>query len=63
MQKVIFLPAQNQTVQNQMAQAETYGEGPSKYGANASGQTDGHDYGIGQGGMQNAVNARMVENI
>ena len=58
--KVIFLPAQNQTVQNQMAVADAAGEGPSKY---AAGQSEGHDFGIGAGGMQNALNARMVENI
>ncbi|KAF7161936.1 hypothetical protein CNMCM5623_007351 [Aspergillus felis] len=50
--KVIFLPAVNQTVQQQLAAADNAGEGPSKYEA---GQTDG--------GFQRAINARVVEDI
>ena len=48
--KVIFLPAMNQTVQQQLATAESAGEGPSRYG-----QADD--------GFQRAMNARVVEDI
>jgi regulator of protease activity HflC (stomatin/prohibitin superfamily) len=48
--KVIFLPAMNQTVQQQMAAAENAGEGPSRYQ-----QPDD--------GFQRAMNARVVEDI
>jgi len=63
--KVIFLPAQNQTVQSQLAQAENVGEGPSRYqGASDStfmGQGQGHeDY---ETGLTSAVGARNIENI
>ncbi|KAL4931113.1 slipin family protein [Aspergillus undulatus] len=50
--KVIFLPAPNQTVQQQLAAAENAGEGPSRY---ASPQKDD--------GFQHAINARVVEDI
>ncbi|KAL6239980.1 hypothetical protein BDW75DRAFT_196608 [Aspergillus navahoensis] len=50
--KVIFLPAPNQTVQQQLATAENAGEGPSRY---ASPQ--------GNDGFQHAINARVVEDI
>ena len=53
--KVIFLPAMNQTVQQQMAQADQVGEGPSRYreeGASEFGS-----------GTSRAINAGMVENI
>lgn len=46
--KVIFLPAINQTVQQQLSTADSVGEGPSKY------QDDG---------FQRAMNARVVEDI
>lgn len=49
--KVIFLPAINQSVQQQMSAAENAGEGPSRY---QSPQDDG---------FQRAVNARIVEDI
>lgn len=49
--KVIFLPAMNQTVQQQLAAAENAGEGPSRYGQQA------------EDGFQRAMNARVVENI
>ncbi|OJJ44351.1 hypothetical protein ASPZODRAFT_135163 [Penicilliopsis zonata CBS 506.65] len=51
--KVIFLPAINQTVQQQLAAAENAGEGPSKYGPVS---TD-------DDGFQRAINARIIENI
>ncbi|GMF69204.1 unnamed protein product [Aspergillus oryzae] len=50
--KVIFLPAMNQTVQQQLAAADNAGEGPSRYG---TGNVDD--------GFQRAMNARVVENI
>jgi regulator of protease activity HflC (stomatin/prohibitin superfamily) len=60
--KVIFLPATNQTVQSQMAQADFAGEGPSSHGVSsnkdgASKMFDGDD------GFQKAINAHVVENI
>jgi hypothetical protein len=52
--KVIFLPAPNQTVQQQLAAAEGAGEGPSRYAAPAGHNDDG---------FQHAINARVVEDI
>ena len=53
--KVIFLPAMNQTVQQQLAAAENSGEGPSNYGGAQAAHLDD--------GFQRAMNARVVENI
>ncbi|OJJ60568.1 hypothetical protein ASPSYDRAFT_148068 [Aspergillus sydowii CBS 593.65] len=53
--KVIFLPATNQTVQQQLATADNAGEGPSRH---APQQNDGF-----QDGFQHAINARVVEDI
>ncbi|RDW86896.1 slipin family protein [Aspergillus mulundensis] len=50
--KVIFLPAPNQSMQQQLATAENAGEGPSRY---AAPQNDD--------GFQHAINARVVEDI
>ncbi|KAF2274880.1 uncharacterized protein EI97DRAFT_434784 [Westerdykella ornata] len=58
--KVIFLPAQNQTVLNQLAQADAAGEGPSNYKAGTSAE---HEYGHGNEGFQSAINARVIENM
>lgn len=55
--KVIFLPATNQTVQSQLATADKAGEGPSKYGASQPYDHDTSD------GFQQAMNARVIENI
>ncbi|KAI4173558.1 MAG: hypothetical protein LQ343_002896 [Gyalolechia ehrenbergii] len=59
--KVIFLPATNQTVQQQLSQADTYGEGPSSHGSSSKAdnafQNDTND------GFQQAMNARVIENI
>jgi regulator of protease activity HflC (stomatin/prohibitin superfamily) len=55
--KVIFLPATNQTVQSQLAMADTHGEGPSKYSGKQAFDTDSQD------GFQQAMNARVIENI
>lgn len=56
--KVIFLPAPNQTmaqIQESLKDADNVGEGPSRYGGNPFDQeTDG---------FQQAMNARVVENI
>lgn len=54
--KVIFLPATNQTVQSQLAQAENSGEGPSRY---LQGQGADQD----STGFQSAINANVVEHI
>ncbi|KAI4092057.1 MAG: hypothetical protein LQ348_005395 [Seirophora lacunosa] len=59
--KVIFLPATNQTVQTQMAQADNYGEGPSSH---ASGSKSGNAFqGDTDDSFQQAMNARVIENI
>lgn len=55
--KVIFLPATNQTVQAQMAMADSAGEGPSKYGSSNTFDRETND------GFQQAMNARVIENI
>ncbi|KAK4986421.1 hypothetical protein LTR66_007441 [Elasticomyces elasticus] len=57
--KVIFLPAQNQTVQSQLAMADRVGEGPSSYAHSQSAD----DYSHGVSGFQSAINARVVENM
>ena len=56
--KVIFLPATNQTVQQQLAQADAYGEGPS-----SQGQKSQPFMGDTSDGFQQAMNARVIENI
>jgi len=69
--KVIFLPAQNQTVQSALAQADAAGEGPSSYqpssnaGGNALGvQSDAaREYGGNNHGFQSAINSRVIENM
>ena len=55
--KVIFLPGPSQTIQNQLASAEGAGEGPSKYGGGQQHDRDMSD------GFQQAMNARVIENI
>lgn len=55
--KVIFLPATNQTIQQQMATADAFGEGPSSHSAKGQYGDEGND------GFQQAVNARVIENI
>ena len=63
--KVIFLPATNQTVQSQLAQADTYGEGPSAHGGQGSGSSSSsHPFNATTtDGFQQAMNARVIENI
>lgn len=66
--KVIFLPAQNQTVQSALAQADAAGEGPSSYGANSSNsmgvQSDAaREYGGNNHGFQSAINSHVIENM
>lgn len=69
--KVIFLPATNQTVgmEQQLKQADTYGEGPSSYGhgqgskSSSSGQQQQPFMGDTSDGFQQAMNARVIENI
>ncbi|KAJ5519629.1 hypothetical protein N7463_000082 [Penicillium fimorum] len=52
--KVIFMPGVNgQSVQTQLNSTENFGEGPSKYGTMSQADT----------GLQQAVNARVVEDI
>ena len=56
--KVIFLPANNQTMASQLQAVAESGQGSSD-------QTQGHDFSFGDsnGGLSTATNARMVENI
>ncbi|KAM3414207.1 hypothetical protein BST61_g10865 [Cercospora zeina] len=63
--KVIFLPAQNQTVQSQLAQADAVGEGPSSYRDYGTTNThaNSNEFAGNTQGFQNAVNARVVENM
>jgi len=66
--KVIFLPAQNQTVQSALAQADAHGEGPSSYGAggvNAMGvqSSASQEYGGNNQGFQSAINSHVIENM
>lgn len=57
--KVIFLPgpATSQTLQSQLSSADQAGEGPSKYGTSSPFSGDTND------GFQQAMNARVIENI
>ncbi|OCL03429.1 hypothetical protein AOQ84DRAFT_227437 [Glonium stellatum] len=59
--KVIFLPAQNQTVQAAMAQADSAGEGPSQYKYKPESMES--EYGHGNMGFQSAINAGIIENM
>lgn len=68
--KVIFLPAQNQTVQSALAQADAAGEGPSSYGVNNSGSNTmgvessaAREYGGNSHGFQSAINSHVIENM
>ncbi|KAL1971253.1 hypothetical protein VTN77DRAFT_205 [Rasamsonia byssochlamydoides] len=58
--KVIFLPAPNQTIQQQLAMAETVGEGPSRYNNPASFDMNPNN---DDDGFQRAIHAHVVENI
>jgi len=56
--KVIFLPSPNAPMQQQLAQADSYGEGPSSHGHRSQPfEGDSND------GFQQAMNARVIENI
>jgi erythrocyte band 7 integral membrane protein len=69
--KVIFLPAQNQTVQSALAQADAHGEGPSSYqprsnnGSSSMGvqSSAAQEYGDNNHGFQSAINAHVIENM
>lgn len=70
--KVIFLPAQNQTVQSALAQADAHGEGPSRYqpdSNNGTGSSMGvqgnaaQEYGGNNHGFQSAINSHVIENM
>jgi acid phosphatase family membrane protein YuiD len=63
--KVIFLPAQNQTVQSALAQADSVGEGPSSHGANPMGvqSSAAQEYGGNSHGFQSAINSHVIENM
>jgi erythrocyte band 7 integral membrane protein len=57
-------PAQNQTVQQQLAEADRHGEGPSSYQDYGTNSNNGsNEFAGNTQGFQNAVNARVVENM
>lgn len=58
--KVIFLPGLNQSVQSQLATADSYGEGPSSHQGPGSGAIFDGD---SKDRFQQAMNARVIENI
>jgi hypothetical protein len=58
--KVIFLPAQNQTVQESLAKALS-SEGTSQSPAPHGGAE--HEYGQGTQGFQSAMNSSIVEHM
>ena len=60
----IFLPATNQTVQQQLSQADNYGEGPSSHGQSSKSSGNNQPFtGDTADGFQQAMNARVIENI
>jgi len=70
--KVIFLPAQNQTVQSALAQADSHGEGPSRYMPDSNNGTSSsmgvqssaaQEYGGNNHGFQSAINSHVIENM
>ena len=64
--QVIFLPAQNQTVQSALAQADSVGEGPSSHGAPSSmgvQSSAANEYGSNNSGFQSAINSHVIENM
>jgi erythrocyte band 7 integral membrane protein len=64
--KVIFLPAQNQTVQSALAQADAVGEGPSSYkpaDGSSMGVSAAQEYGGNNHGFQSAINSHVIENM
>ncbi|KAF2402508.1 stomatin family protein [Trichodelitschia bisporula] len=63
--KVIFLPAQNQTVQEQLAHVPHQGSGGQGSSSNPFGTSSSaeHEYGQGNQGFQSAINAHVIENI
>ncbi|KAL2126281.1 hypothetical protein VTI74DRAFT_1267 [Chaetomium olivicolor] len=64
--KVIFLPAANQTMPGSpafnAALANVSGSNPFEEGSGGGG-SNAHDFGAGDGGFQQAMNARVIENI
>ena len=61
--KVIFLPGST-NVANQMAAAEANGEGPSSYGQDSKSSPNSQPFMSGSNdGFQQAMNARVIENI
>jgi len=60
--KVIFLPAQNQTVQEQLSKAAASGEGSSTHPLPYSSSAE-HEYGQQQPGFQSAINSSIIEHM
>jgi regulator of protease activity HflC (stomatin/prohibitin superfamily) len=60
--KVIFLPATNQTVQEQLFSHTNNGEGPSNSLLRSS-SSAGQEYGQGTPGLQSAINANVIQQI
>lgn len=62
--KVIFMPGgSGNSVQQQLAQADNHGEGPSKYGQSSSSSTNNAFQPDTNDGFQQVMNARVMENI
>lgn len=63
--KVIFLPATNMTAGQQLAQADQYGEGPNSHAGSSktAGSKEQPFNGETSDGFQQAMNARVIENI
>ncbi len=59
--KVIFLPATNQTVQSQLAEATSAHTRGREHGEGPSGAA--HEYAREDPGFQSAINAQIIENI
>lgn len=67
--KVIFLPAQNETVQSALAHADAHADAPASHPTSSSSnplgiQTDpAREYARSSPGFQGAINAHVIENM
>jgi len=63
--KVIFLPATNQTVQEQFADAAAHGESTAGSSKSPMGITSsaGQEYGSQSHGFQSAINSSVIEHM
>jgi erythrocyte band 7 integral membrane protein len=62
--KVIFLPtSNNQGVTQSLAMADAFGEGSKSYGADSQNIISARDFGGQDSGLQQAVNAHVIEHM